>query len=298
MNELELQKSLEKIYSASEDSHNIYTPISLCKDMINSISDLNGDILVISNIEFLFVLKDKGVDLNNVYYTVNCELKKTIANGLGIKSNNISNLEYNNKEIKFNIDMKFDVIIQNPPYNPNSLWKKFVLKGIDLLKEDGQMVAIHPDSWRKKTSHKKLFNHLKEHISELHINEFNAFPGVAISTDWYVYNKQKCENIEIHYNNGDVETVDNDIKRIYSFSQTSIPSTIINKITKNNYDNNIIIKDTGYYELEHISDGKYKQCGGRGNGTGWTKGDFVLTNKPTEHQFENKVVMAYHILEK
>jgi predicted methyltransferase len=90
--------------------------------------------------------------------------------------------------------MKYDIIIQNPPYNPNALWKRFVTKGIDELSEDGLMLVIHPDSWRWSTRHKKLFDHIKVHISELHIMDYSAFPGVAISTDWYLYHKNNREN--------------------------------------------------------------------------------------------------------
>ena len=190
--------------------------------------------------------------------------------------------------------MKFDVIAMNPPYNPNSLWSKFVKKVIDQLEDDGQMVAIHPMTWRESSKHKKLCNHLKEHISELHIMDYTAFPNITIKTDWYLYNKNGSNNTYMTYSNGDTENINlKSIDKILRFSTKSIPYTILKKITKEDYNNGVIFKTTGFNALTHKSNGIYKQCGGKGNGTGWTKGKFVLTNKPTEHQFEDKTVISY-----
>lgn len=295
MKDNEIIKSLEKIYSESVDTHSIYTPLDLCEEMINSISKLEGDILVISNLEFLITLKRNGVDMNTVHYSVNCHLKKQVAITLGVNSNNIYELDYNKKEINLGTeDMKFDVIIQNPPYNPNSLWKKFVLMGIGLLKEDGQMVVIHPDSWRTSSRHKKLFNHLKERISELHIMDYTAFPGITIKTDWYIYNKTKQDKCKIIYSNNESEILNlSKIDRIFRISTQSKPYTILQKITKQNYDNKMVLKK-GWEKVnivDKITD--YKICGGKGNGTGWTKNKFSYIDKPCSNQNGAKVVMSY-----
>ena len=198
---------------------------------------------------------------------------------------------YNNK------NMKFDVIAMNPPYNPNSLWSKFVKKAINQLEDDGQMIAIHPDSWRTSSKNKKLCNHLKEHISELHITDFESFPGVGTSTDWYCYNKQMQSNCIIHYPNGDIENIKlSNIENILRFSHNSIPGKILSKICT--VENNGLVQQgrTGYHSLYKMHDpinGKYKQCGTSGRGTNWTKCDFSLTVEPNDNQFQNKVVMSY-----
>lgn len=186
----------------------------------------------------------------------------------------------------------FDVIIQNPPYNPNNLWKKFVLKSIDQLKDDGQMVVIHPDSWRISSNHNKHFNNIKNHISELHIKGFKVFDNAEISVDWYIYNKIKQNKCKIYYPDKlDILEIKDEIPIV---SSTSIEYSIMNKICTKE-DNNLIIKNTGFGEIYNnfIENGRYKQCGGKGRGTSWTKDDYHLTDEPTKHQFDDKVVITY-----
>jgi hypothetical protein len=62
--------------------------------------------------------------------------------------------DFHMKEI-WGVD-KFDVIVQNPPYQTNNpgekkthpIWDKFVKKALDVCVEGGYMVAVHPSGWR------------------------------------------------------------------------------------------------------------------------------------------------------
>src|SRR5690606_34641892 len=113
-------------------------------------------------------------------------------------------------------NMKFDVIIQNPPYNPNNLWKKFVEFGIKLLSDNGQMAVIHPNAWRVKTSHLKFFNKIKNNISELHISR-KEFKKAAVSTDWYIYckNSKDIKSVKIVDSN---QNITKEIKGIETYA--------------------------------------------------------------------------------
>ncbi len=73
----------------------------------------------------------------------------------------------NNKLYNGLKDMKFDVIIQNPPYN-GSLHLDFLEKGLDILTETGKMVIIEPATWLinvRKNGKAKRYNAIKERIN-------------------------------------------------------------------------------------------------------------------------------------
>ncbi len=79
---------------------------------------------------------------------------------------------------------KFDVIVQNPPYNDGSsnsgsahvLWDKFVIKTLEnTLIDNGYLVAVHPDGWRslgkgfdkvKKCLKNRKMNYLEVQVSK------------------------------------------------------------------------------------------------------------------------------------
>ena len=52
-------------------------------------------------------------------------------------------------------DMKFDVVIGNPPYQDgvkssgNTIWDKFVVRCLELLKDGGRLKLINPPRWRQ-----------------------------------------------------------------------------------------------------------------------------------------------------
>lgn len=62
--------------------------------------------------------------------------------------------------------MKFDYIIQNPPYS-GSLHLDFLNKGLDLLDESGKMVIIEPATWLinvRRTGKAKLYDSIKSRL--------------------------------------------------------------------------------------------------------------------------------------
>lgn len=82
-------------------------------------------------------------------------------------------------------DMKFDYIIQNPPYN-GSLHLDFLEKGLDLLTEKGRMVIIEPATWlinvRKNGKAKKydvIKKRIEGHVESVKIENFNKDFGTS-----------------------------------------------------------------------------------------------------------------------
>ena len=134
---------------------------------------------------------------------VNCDLLKK----LGFVN------VYNEDFLNLKLDMKFDVIVGNPPYNNDqkaegkrgggsTLWDKFVIKVLNsFLKENGYLVFVHPTLWRKPQSErstskdvselmmKKQIHYLESHDSNDGMKTFNA----GTRYDFYV-----LENCQIY----------------------------------------------------------------------------------------------------
>lgn len=85
-------------------------------------------------------------------------------------------------------NMKFDYIIQNPPYK-GSLHLDFLEKGLDLLKEDGKMVIIEPATWLinvRKNGKAKKYDEIKKriegHVESVVIENLNKDFGTGLYT--------------------------------------------------------------------------------------------------------------------
>lgn len=127
--------------------------------------------------------------------------------------------------ISANITDKFDLIIGNPPYirwsnleshlktelQNNLLWKLFfnslcdylyifILKSIELLKENGELIFICPEYWLNTTHSKNLRNYMvKNGYFECiyHFNETPIFEKVTVSLIIFKYVKSKRKSKKI-----------------------------------------------------------------------------------------------------
>jgi len=98
------------------------------------------------------------------------------------------------------LNMKFDVVVGNPPYQNSkesgseSLWIKFVKKAYEL---SDVVCLVTPKTWcnlTKDSYDKQLFNIFKNHLEYVNLsNNLNKkyFQGVASTFSYYVINKNK-----------------------------------------------------------------------------------------------------------
>lgn len=121
-----------------------------------------------------------------------------------------------------NFDKKFDLIIGNPPYirwqhleddlknelMKNQLWNKyfnslcdylyiFILKSIELLNENGELIFICPEYWLNTTHSLTLRNYMMTHgyfEKIYHFNETPIFDKVTVSIIIFKYVKKKNHN--------------------------------------------------------------------------------------------------------
>jgi len=129
-----------------------WTPFALCEDIISKLPTLNGNILVISNIEFAIVLSTKyNIDPARITFVGLCDYSyewsqeasnKMILQGMQVVDGRLK--QFFNMEVF----MKFDVILGNPPFSIMSgktkvtASSKFFKKSLSLLKDNGSMGMV------------------------------------------------------------------------------------------------------------------------------------------------------------
>ncbi len=163
---------------------------------------------------FLELLQQKGFNNISAY-----EIDKELATGFPF-------VRYESF-VSAKIDEKFDLIIGNPPYirwknleeelkqelSNNPLWNRyfnslcdylyiFILKSIELLNENGQLIFICPEYWLNTTHSASLRNYMVQngYFEEIyHFSETPIFDKVTVSTIIFkfVKSKQKATKIKV-----------------------------------------------------------------------------------------------------
>lgn len=104
---------------------------------------------------------------------------------------------------KESINMKFDVVVGNPPFqdpsspkNKSKLWTSFVQKGIDLVNENGYTFLICPDTWtspsRETNVKEKILKQFKEkNLILANFKTPNEYMNVGVNMSYFLLKNNK-----------------------------------------------------------------------------------------------------------
>ena len=145
---------------------------------------------ILENMLYMIEINKKNCFIAKQIFDINNQYKLNICIG--------DSLILNIKEI-WNIEY-FNIIIGNPPYNPdisknNSkgqiIWPLFVKKSLEFLKEDGLLLFIHPPNWRKPGHelHNLMFNNI-QYLKIFDEKTSEHFFHCKIRVDYYLL----CKN--------------------------------------------------------------------------------------------------------
>jgi len=153
----------------------------------------------------------------------------------------------------------FDVILGNPPFQekvgPNkteTLWGKFIIKSLTLLKSSGYLVFLHPSGWRNidgkfKNIQKEILSRDLQYL-EIH-NEKDGLKTFSSSTryDWYVLKNEMVDttNTIIKFQDGTTNTIN--VSGL-EFIPNGEYEKIMSMIAKNGEANVDVIHDYSLYE--------------------------------------------------
>lgn len=216
----ELQKRVNACYEGDVCKPACVPLATLGQQMISRIplEKLRGDVLVISDLGLLVstckVLHKNDVAMTNVTFIAHSEKVAAFARDLDVNVNVILyeklGLFFSGKGDYTCLKMKFDVIVGNPPFQPeiqkkgneagsaNKIWPKFIELAFELANEDAHIVMVTPANWRNgyapKSQHAKvtkiIWERSIENVTDTR-NPFDHFPdiGHSLKVDaWHVIN--------------------------------------------------------------------------------------------------------------
>jgi hypothetical protein len=209
------------------DTQNIYTGPYLIREILSKISFTSNDkILIWFNVEFaLLLVKEFDFNSNHIYIYTNSKEKLIFKNKqFNIIYQEKINLDKIEKEYK---NMKFDVVLGNPPFHQKvgpkktkPLWNKFVKTSFKICKEGGYISLIHPNGWRNIDGNFKDIQQLLKSKNICYLSLHSVEDGQKIFNattpfDWYV-----VKNIE---NNQDtVIKFQDDVIRVVNLKNLEI----------------------------------------------------------------------------
>ena len=226
--------------SERQDRGEVFTPITLVEEMLDK---LPKEVFESKTTTFLdpcfgtgaflkaigLRLKSAGHSSENINSRLfGFEIDSRLFNETKRKFNGIS--IYKEDFLNADINMKFDVIIGNPPYQgdqsggnkTHSLWKKFIKKSTELAK---CVLFVTPDTWicDDKVQRESFNKGTLKYAKLLPKNTFKQ-GKVSISTSYWIWTS------EVNFNNSILDLLDG-TSISFNNSLKDIPTSVINPLT-------------------------------------------------------------------
>jgi hypothetical protein len=273
--------SLDKLKNWKSDPSKgeVFTPIELVKEMLDKIPEE-----VWRNPESVFLdpCMGKGTFLIEIVrrltyiYGYTEKDAKSRVYGYDVRVKYINHLQrrgFVNVRHKDFLDeiikMKFDVVLGNPPYQgknkQDKLWVKFNIKGFELLKENGFLLMVSPNSWLRRPESKsfsRITNIFKgNQLIFVNTNVSHFFNGIGEKIAFHLLKKTKNSLQTIFRNNNLTENI------IYFGQKISLDDVelkkfeIFDKIEKSNHLRlrEIFSKRDASDAKRSLKDGKFKR---------------------------------------
>jgi hypothetical protein len=199
------------------------TPLCIVRKMLDKTSLEEKKILVLFNIEFLQVLvEERKINPENIYYIADNELEYLSAIKIfKVQSYKLSDFSVPAlKNLITGLDMKFDVVFSNPPYNSN-IDIKILNEIIDIADE---FVVVHPSTWLIDCKYGTKFtvdfrNNISKSLSSIEM--FNGNPifniGLYVPTVITHINSKHNGSIQVNFFNDSFE-----IENIFDISKYGV----------------------------------------------------------------------------
>jgi predicted RNA methylase len=271
---------LHKRWKDDPSKGEVFTPIQLVREMLDKIP-----LSVWENPEskFLDPCMGKGTFLieiiNRLVYIYGYSKEDAISRVYGydvcvkyinyLKRGGLKNV-FHKDFLNEEFNMKFDVVIGNPPYQgknkQDKLWVKFLLKSFEITKDSGYIFMINPNSWTKRPESKsfgritKLFNEKQLVYVKLDVSYF--FEGIGEKIGYQlIKNINKNSETIIELINNQIISIDYFGQKIVSNDSEKLVFSIFDKVEKSSHEriSKFFSKRDASDAGRSLRDGKFKK---------------------------------------